>query len=46
MYVKSLETDKDAKASHDASLKVNAKERLAANAAWNKKNKPKRKRAE
>lgn len=42
MYVKELETDRDAKLAHDNNLKKSAAERLARNAAWNKANKPKK----
>lgn len=46
MYFKSIETDKEAKIVHDNGLKVNAKERLAANAAYKKKQKLDRKRSD
>ena len=39
MYDKYLETNKEAKAQHQANLKKAASERLAKNAAWNKANK-------
>lgn len=41
MYNKDLETDREAKHQHDQNLKKAASERLARNAAWNKKNKSK-----
>lgn len=39
MYNRHLETSLKNKQAHDASLKLNAKERLAANAAYKKRNK-------
>lgn len=39
MYVRHLETSLKNKQAYDAALKVNAKERLAKNAAYNKLNK-------
>lgn len=41
MYNKELETDKQAKATHDLNQKRNASERLAKNASWNKAHKSK-----
>lgn len=46
MYIKSLETDKDAKIAHDNNLKINAKERLAGYAAYKKKLKIDRRKAD
>lgn len=46
MYIKSIETDKDAKIAHDNNLKVNAKERIAGQKAYKKKQKLDRKRGE
>lgn len=46
MYIKSIETDRDAKIVHDNNLKTNAKERRAAQAAYKKKQKLDRKRAD
>ena len=42
MYDKELETNREAKRAHDAVLKKRAAERLAANAKWNKENRPKK----
>lgn len=39
MYIKSIETDKEAKIVHDNNLKTNAKERIAAQKAYKKKQK-------
>lgn len=39
MYFKSLETDREAKQAHDTNLKINASERLKANAEYKKKQK-------
>lgn len=43
MYIKSIESDKEAKLVHDNNLKVNAKERRAGQAAYKKKQKLDRK---
>lgn len=39
MYIKSLETDKEAKIARDNNLKANAKERIAGQKAYKKKQK-------
>lgn len=39
MYYKSIETSKEAKLAHDVNFKINAADRLKANAAYNKKQK-------
>lgn len=46
MYIKSIETDKEAKIVHDNNLKTNAKERIAAQKAYKKKLKIDRRKAD
>lgn len=44
MYYARIETDRAAKVEHDNSLKKNSADRLKANADWNKKNRPSKKK--